>query len=274
VLFIFLQPPSATLSSFPANTASLVTLAAGYLFGLWFGFLFAYTGCCLGSVIAFLLGRTLFRSWVSSLARQYPKVALMDQAIGKKAVGWKIVLLLRLSPMLPYNILNYVLSVTRVRFMDYFLFSVVGMFPGIALFAYLGSLSHDLSSLFSFTSERMDRVSDGDHTALLFYSCFIFSLFVLLSYYSAQAIKKELKKIEDESTQKETDKDLDRLEMQQLHHEDKLNMSTQNEQLPHRKEDDKSEPASCNAAILNERFEQNRSCGMRKNLSWVDASLA
>lgn len=92
------------------------------MFGLWFGFLFAYAGCCLGTprrkpsnergrlslwstgaVIAFLLGRTLFRSWVSSLAKQYPKVALMDQAIGKKAVGWKIVLLLRLSPMLPYN---------------------------------------------------------------------------------------------------------------------------------------------------------------------------
>lgn len=93
-------------------TATLATLAAGYMFGLWFGFLFAYAGCCLGTaahlvwsaslsgadrkscdcapcvgaVIAFVLGRTLFRSWVSSLARQYPKVALMDQVPDSRLV--------------------------------------------------------------------------------------------------------------------------------------------------------------------------------------------
>ncbi|ELR15913.1 SNARE associated Golgi protein [Acanthamoeba castellanii str. Neff] len=244
------------------------------------------------AVIAFVLGRTLFRSWVSSLARQYPKVALMDQAIGKKAVGWKIVLLLRLSPMLPYNVLNYVLSVTRVQFMDYFLASTIGMFPGVAVFTYFGSISHDLSSIFSFSSKGMSGMDDDGSQTLIIYSGFFFSVvaFVLLSYFAANAIKKELKKIEEENEANEAkDKELDQLEQQR----EKL----QEEEAAKAKEADAAMNSTGQVITLrqidealfevrndthgsvvakDERpvFEQNRSCGMRKNLSWVDSSMA
>lgn len=288
IIYVFVT----ALSNLVFIPTTLATLAAGYMFGLWFGFLFAYAGCCLGAVIAFVLGRTLFRSWVSSLARQYPKVALMDQAIGKKAVGWKIVLLLRLSPMLPYNVLNYVLSVTRVQFMDYFLASTIGMFPGVAVFTYFGSISHDLSSIFSFSSKGMGGMDDDGSQTLIIYSGFFFSVvaFVLLSYFAANAIKKELKKIEEENEANEAkDKELDQLEQQR----EKL----QEEEAAKAKEADAAMNSTGQVITLrqidealfevrndthgsvvakDERpvFEQNRSCGMRKNLSWVDSSMA
>jgi uncharacterized membrane protein YdjX (TVP38/TMEM64 family) len=292
VIYMF----ATALSNLVFIPTTLASLAAGYMFGLWFGFLFAYGGCCLGSVIAFVLGRTLFRSWVSSLAKQYPKVALMDQAIGKKAVGWKIVLLLRLSPMLPYNVLNYVLSVTRVQFMDYFLASIIGMFPGVAIFTYFGSLSHDLSSVFSFSSKGMSGIDDeSGNKTMIIYSGFFFSLvaFVLLSYFAANAIKKELKKIEEENAANEArDKELDELEQQQQKQQEEdaalvkakeadaaaamgatgraITLRQIDEALYEVRKDTNPAP------MKDERpaFEQNRSCGMRKNLSWVDSSMA
>jgi len=268
----------------------LATLAAGYLFGFWFGFLFAYAGCCLGATIAFILGRTLFRSWVSSLAKQNPKVALMDLAIGKKNVGWKIVLLLRLSPMLPYNVLNYVLSVTQVRFRDYVLASVAGMFPGITVFTYFGSLSHDLSAVFSFSSEQMHAEAD-DRTFFIYSGFFMSAIaFILLSYFSAQAIKKELRKIEEEkaSNDKKEDRLLDDMELQPepqtlmgkavVETAGPMSSIRQiNEALIEARKDIALVGLDTTAVVVvvsTSTSEQNRSCGLRKNLSWVDASMA
>lgn len=74
-----------------------------------------------------------------------PKLAAIDAAIAEH--GFKIVLLLRLSPVFPFNLLNYALGLTRVQVRDYVLASFIGMLPGTALYVYLGSLVTRASEL-------------------------------------------------------------------------------------------------------------------------------
>ena len=72
-------------------------------------------------------------------------IEMLDKAVGKS--GWKIVLLTRLSPLLPFNLLNYAFGLTQVRFRDYVLGSWIGMLPGTLLYVYLGSLAHSVEEI-------------------------------------------------------------------------------------------------------------------------------
>jgi uncharacterized membrane protein YdjX (TVP38/TMEM64 family) len=97
------------------------------------------------ATIAFLLGRTVARGWIAERVQRDPRFAAVDAAIERE--GLKIVLLLRLSPVIPFNVLNYALGLTRVRLRDYVLGSFVGMLPGTFLYVYLGSLVTTAASL-------------------------------------------------------------------------------------------------------------------------------
>ena len=90
-----------------------------------------------GSAATFLIARYLARGWVARRIARYPRFAAVDRAVG--ADGLRIVFLLRLSPVFPFNLLNYALGATRVRFRDYLL-GALGMLPGTFLYVYLGSL--------------------------------------------------------------------------------------------------------------------------------------
>ncbi len=96
---------------------SVLTLGAGFLFGVPVGLLSAWIGATLGACVAFLVGRTLARDWVALKVSGNPKFEAVDEAVGRE--GFKIVLLLRLSPVFPFNFLNYALGVTKVSFGRY-----------------------------------------------------------------------------------------------------------------------------------------------------------
>src|SRR5439155_1410723 len=98
----------------------------------------------LGASAAFLVGRYLARAAVERRIAANPRFAAIDRAVG--AEGRKIVFLLRLSPVFPFNLLNYALGLTRVRFADFFLASV-GMLPGTVLYVYSGKLIGDVTGL-------------------------------------------------------------------------------------------------------------------------------
>lgn len=97
--------------------------------------------------LAFLLGRTVARAWVSSRVAANARVAAIDRAVGRE--GLKIVLLTRLSPVFPFNLLNYAFGLAQVSLRDYVLGSLVGMLPGTLMYVYLGSLITSLSELAS-----------------------------------------------------------------------------------------------------------------------------
>jgi uncharacterized membrane protein YdjX (TVP38/TMEM64 family) len=124
--------------------ASLMTLAAGAIFGVTRGTLYVFVAALIGSCAAFLVARYLARGAVERRIADNPRFAAIDRAIG--AEGRKIVLLLRLSPAFPFNLLNYALGLTRVRFGDYAV-AAIGMLPGTLLYVYLGRVVGDLAKL-------------------------------------------------------------------------------------------------------------------------------
>jgi uncharacterized membrane protein YdjX (TVP38/TMEM64 family) len=126
---------------------SILTLGAGFTFGLVAGSLSVMVGSVVGSLAAFLVGRTFARDFVEQKAKENPKFAAIDQAVERE--GFKIVLLTRLSPVFPFNLLNYLFSITNVRTRDYFFASWIGMLPGTIMYVYLGAAAKDLTQILS-----------------------------------------------------------------------------------------------------------------------------
>lgn len=123
---------------------SILTLTAGAVFGLAGGTTYAFAGATLGASIAFLAARHVLREPVERKLRGDERFQAIDDAIGGQGRG--IVFLLRLSPVFPFNALNYALGLTGVRFRDYLLASV-GMLPGTLLYVYFGKLLGDVALL-------------------------------------------------------------------------------------------------------------------------------
>jgi uncharacterized membrane protein YdjX (TVP38/TMEM64 family) len=116
---------------------SILTIGAGFVFGLSLGVVAVSIGSVIGASLAFLISRYLARSKIESLANKNEKFKAVDRAIGEQ--GWKLVFLLRLSPLIPFSLSNYLYGLTAVRFWSYVLASWIGMLPGTVLYVYLGA---------------------------------------------------------------------------------------------------------------------------------------
>ncbi len=131
----------ATVAFIPG---SVLTLAAGAIFGLLKGIVIAFTAAVAGSTLAFLVSRHIARDAIERRLADNPRFSTIDRAVS--AQGRKIVFLLRLSPVFPFNLLNYGLGLTNVRFVDYMVASL-GMLPGTLLYVYYGKLAGDVAAL-------------------------------------------------------------------------------------------------------------------------------
>jgi len=125
-----------TLAAILFVPGSALTIGAGVIYGLGWGFIAVSAGSTLGAAGGFLIARYLARRRVERWAAANPRFAAIDRAVGRE--GWKIVLLTRLSPVFPYTLLNYLYGLTRVSFGAYVLASWIGMMPGTVLYVYLG----------------------------------------------------------------------------------------------------------------------------------------
>ena len=115
---------------------ALLTLGSGFIFGLVWGTVVVSIGSTLGAALAFLVARYLARDWAAEKVQRHPKFRAIDRAVGQE--GWKIVGLLRLSPVIPFNLSNYIYGLTSVSFWPYVLASWIGMLPGTVMYVYLG----------------------------------------------------------------------------------------------------------------------------------------
>lgn len=130
----------------------ILTLAGGAMFGVTRGVALVSAASVLGASAAFFIGRTLARGWTEKRIAAWPRFRALDRALGER--GFWIVLLTRLSPLFPFNLLNYAYGVTGVRPRDYIVGSWLGMLPATVLYVYAGSAAADLAQ----------AVAGGAHT--------------------------------------------------------------------------------------------------------------
>ena len=117
---------------------SALTLGAGAIFGLGWGIALVVLGSNLGALGSFLLARTLLHKRVEEWSKSQPRFQAVSETVAKG--GLKIIVLLRLSPIFPFTMLNYLLGITRVPIPQYAFGNLIGMLPGIVAFVYLGTL--------------------------------------------------------------------------------------------------------------------------------------
>jgi uncharacterized membrane protein YdjX (TVP38/TMEM64 family) len=120
-----------------------VTIFCCLVFGFWPTFPAIVLASNLGAELAFLLGRTLLCERVHAWLAARPKLGAVERAIGEES--FRLVFLLRLTPLVPFNALNYVLGVTPIRFGPYALATFLGMLPGTALNCYTLASVRDLA---------------------------------------------------------------------------------------------------------------------------------
>lgn len=138
---------------------SILTVGTGYAFGAAFGTFMGvilastavFFGAFIGSVASFLLGRYLFRDCVVRLAASYPIFQAVDRAL--QGNGLKIMILLRLSPLIPYNALDYMSGITSISLWAYSL-ALFAILPGVLMFTFIGATA---SSLIDGTKEASEN---------------------------------------------------------------------------------------------------------------------
>jgi len=140
VLFVLLYIAAAiTLAP-----AFFLTVAAGAMFGVWRGSVIVFIGASLGASAVYALASPLARSrWMQAVTRDARVAAVRTAVAGE---GARVMFLLRLSPLVPYSILNYALALSGVRYAD-FVVALLGMIPAIVMYAYYGKVVGDVAAL-------------------------------------------------------------------------------------------------------------------------------
>ena len=122
-------------------------MIAGFLFGLVPGVVLAAIGIPVGAQCAFLAGRRGARHWVENKVASNRRLQAIENGLRDEA--FVIVVLTRLSLVIPFNLLNYAYGVTSVRPRVHFFATALGMLPAVALYVYLGTLARDLGQILS-----------------------------------------------------------------------------------------------------------------------------
>lgn len=135
---------------------SILTLGAGFIFKVVRGSITVSIGSTLGACAAFLVGRTVARKWIAGKVAKNEKFAAIDEAVAQQ--GFKIVLLTRLSPIFPFNMLNYAFGLTKISFWKYALGSWIGMLPGTIMYVYFGA---GLRSLADVAAGQVEKSTAG-----------------------------------------------------------------------------------------------------------------
>lgn len=120
-----------------------LTASAGYLFGPVQGTAIVLLSASIAAAISFTIGRTLLRDYVENILKDYPKFAKLDRAIGRE--GFKLMLLLRLSPIFPFALSNYLYGASSINFTAFFGGTLLGFTPGTIAYVYTGYVGKALT---------------------------------------------------------------------------------------------------------------------------------
>lgn len=132
-----------TAAEILAVPAIPLTASAGYLFGVRNGTAVVLLSASIAAAVSFLIGRTFLREYVEKLLEDYPDFKKIDKAIGEE--GFKLMLLLRLSPVFPFALSNYLYGVTSIKFWPYFFGTMIGFTPGTIAYVFTGEIGKSLT---------------------------------------------------------------------------------------------------------------------------------
>jgi uncharacterized membrane protein YdjX (TVP38/TMEM64 family) len=124
---------------------SILTLGAGAIYGFWEGTVLVLAGNGLGALLSLIITRYLLRDWARKQFQRSEKLRAIEEAVAQD--GWRIVLLSRLSPVMPYSLINYSLGLTRISAAKFFLATVVGAIPSTCVYVYFGTLIGNLTKI-------------------------------------------------------------------------------------------------------------------------------
>lgn len=124
---------------------SWLTLGGAFVFGMLRAFVAVSAGSVAGACAAFLVSRYLLRDWIERKLARSPRLQALDRAVDEQ--GFKIVFLARLSPLLPFGVLNYAFGASKISFGRYVLATWSGMLPGTLMYCYLGSAARQITDL-------------------------------------------------------------------------------------------------------------------------------
>ena len=165
---------------------SIMALAGGALFGKLMGSILVYISGLFGAYVAFWLGRSLLRNWIQRRLQKNIYLKTMNKVV--VAEGWKIACLLHLSPIIPFNLLNYALGTSKISVKNFVFATAIGILPGVILYTFLGSTISDVTMV-------MAGMSDGADKKLQWLVSAIGILATLgLTVYSAQIARRQLEK--------------------------------------------------------------------------------
>lgn len=124
------------IAAFLVLPVAPLTLLGGWLFGPLLGALYTMLGATLSAIFAFLIARKVAKQWVI----RHLGERLNQIRNGVSREGWRFVALLRLLPILPFNVINGALGLTDIRFRSYLLTTFICMLPSKLVYSYVGSL--------------------------------------------------------------------------------------------------------------------------------------
>jgi uncharacterized membrane protein YdjX (TVP38/TMEM64 family) len=123
----------------------LITMGAGFLFGVVMGSIYIIVATTIGAIMAFMLARYLLTGSVKKYIRSKPRLNLLDKSLASE--GWRLVLATRLIPFFPFKLSNYIFGLTKFRLKDFFIGTFFGIWPITIFNVYVGSITADLSTL-------------------------------------------------------------------------------------------------------------------------------
>lgn len=183
---VFVVTASIILGTLLLLPLSLMTMLAGFLFGLAQGFAVVLTANLIASTAAFWIGRSFARPWIERKIQRKTIFVAIDRAIQRK--GFLVVLLTRLVMMLPYPGLNYSLGLTSVSLRDYVLGTNIGGLPAFFLFVYLGTTVNDITAIINGDVSLEGREMLIGMTALFVVICLV----LLIVRVAGKILKEEL----------------------------------------------------------------------------------
>ncbi len=116
---------------------SMLTVGAGAVYGWLWGTLLVTLASTVGAAVNFLTSRYLARDWIQRKLGASPRFHALEQAIGR---GWKLILLSRISPVVPHSLVSYAAGLTSISFTRFLVASFIGFLPLSAAYAYAGAV--------------------------------------------------------------------------------------------------------------------------------------